>query len=946
MGVQNPDIQLWGVGQNNLKSVDVSIKVGSFTCLCGPSGSGKSSLAFDVLYAEGQRRYVESLSNYTKQFLKQVPRPTIEGSRNIPPAICIEQKNTVFTSRSCVGSTTEVLDYLRLIFEQLCEPHCPEHKIPLTQSAPTTGAKKLCKLFNKKRLYILSPLPQQTKITHLRKLLKDIQAEGFLRILIKPQNKPAEVLQIQDLDSKEQKKLLKQSLYVVIDRLAASPDQEGRMFDSISQAYQNFLIHHPDATGAKACIYCLANSSKEDPTWHFLGEEPTCHTCNYQGVKATASLFNFNSPLGACPECKGFGNHKGIDEKKVVPNPELTIEQGCLKPFNSVATKSYLNRIKKFCASQGISTIKPWNKLTDAQKKLIWKGSKGYEGVEGFFAYVASRKHLIHMRVLLARYQSLKVCGLCKGSRLNLQAHNFFLNGKSFHELSDMSIDALSVWLKKLKLTKAQKAKCPEAYTQLLKRMHFLQSVGVGYLGLNRLTNSLSGGEFQRLKIARQLGTGLSRSLYVLDEPTIGLHMSDNQKLIEALQELQRLGNTLVVVEHDRSTLQQATHIIEMGPESGSNGGKVMFSGTRAEFLKTANSNTVGFLSGPAPASTPKRSVSLENQKYFIQLKGAKGHNLKSANLSVPLKRLVVMAGVSGSGKSSIVTQSLYPALLQKLSPTSVRKQALSFDSIEGYEHIDNLCFIESSSIAQTKRACVATYMEIFVPIRKLLAEAAAQQGYRYGPGFFSLNVEGGRCSHCEGLGYEEIDMVFMDNIRSTCKVCHGIKFTPEALAIKWNSKNVHDILNMQIDEAWGLFEQVPIKRALKALREVGLGYLKIGQGADTLSGGEAQRIKLAHSFCEPKAHKRCLFILDEPTRGLHFKEVNTLMKVLSQLVDAGNSVLIIEHNEDVILQADWIIEMGPGAGPKGGKIIAQSTPWELLNNPNSPTGQSIKAQL
>lgn len=947
------DIHLWGVRQNNLKDIEVSIPLGSFTVVCGPSGSGKSSLAFETLYAEGQRRYIESLSNYSKQFLNKAPKPDLDGVENIPPAISLEQKNSVKSSRSSVGTTTEVVDYLRIIYEKLGKAYCPNHKVPLEKHSPSSAAQRILKDFDGKRGYILAEVDPKawdayTKMRATEKkkskkkkktsakakpeqtanLLSLFLQDGIRRILNPKKKEPEEI--------NAKTKLPKTKFYLVADRLAFSDDEQGRMVDSLAQAFSYSLKYNPSNVFGKA--KCLTTDGDE----LLLSEETSCVHCDERFPDITSALFSFNSPVGACANCKGFGNVLTVDEQKVIPNPELTIAEGAIKPFAMPSATRDKRALLAHCRKKKIDTHTPWKNLPKSQRDLLWKGDSQFYGVMGLFDYLETKKYKMHVRVFLARHKSPNPCRVCKGSRLKPEALQVLVAKKSIHDLTQLPVEDLAKHMNSLKLSPAETEICEEPLKQAQDRLSFLCDVGVGYLTLDRPTKSLSGGEFQRLNLSNQLGVGLSQTLYVLDEPTIGLHPRDNDRLINVLHELNQLGNTLVVVEHDHDVINNATHILEMGPGSGHMGGQVMYEGTRKNFYKQKDSLTAAYLEPNrtwVPNRTP-RPVNIDSYKYIIEMKGCSGHNLKNVSCKIPMNRLVTVTGVSGSGKSSLISQTLYPAIARALDLEYL--PSLPFKEIHGIEQLKNVLFINQTPIGTTARSNPVTYLKVYDAIRTVMASSNEAHRRGYSASTFSLNVDGGRCPVCRGLGFELIDMMFMDDIEIPCDACDGKKFRPEVLEILYRGKNIYQILSMTVAEAMDFFVSYPnIRRPLSLLREVGLDYIQLGQSAKSLSGGESQRLKVARELNNSK-QQSTLYILDEPTTGLHFREVELLMKVLNRLVDAGGSVLLIEHNLDIIRNSDYLIDIGPEAGRKGGKIVATGSPEEIKKNKKSITGQYL----
>ncbi len=971
------NIHLWGVKQNNLKNIEVKIPLGSFTVICGPSGSGKSSLAFETLFAEGQRRFIESMSNYARQFLNKAPKPDVEGVENIPPAISIEQKNSVKNSRSTVGTTTELIDYLRLLFEKIGVSHCPTHHIPTTKQSTTQAADLILQKFEGQRGYILIPIHRTHRIAEDKALLSLLLQDGFTRIfrpksdptsseksskkkvakkkVSKKSKKPSdasldivdpvfsidhfELVELQDPSVMKQG-LPEASFYLVMDRLAFSSEDRGRLVDSLSQAYQASMKFNSNLTHRQAKVVTTDNQLLH------LSEENSCPLCQYTPPRLTTKLLSFNSPLGACPTCKGFGNILDVDEAKVVPNPNLSLSQGALNPFTMPSAEQDRKALFAYCKKAKIDLHTPWSNLPAAHKKLLWDGSDEFFGVKGLFQFLEQMKYKMHVRVFIARYRSPFQCPDCQGKRLRPEAQHVLLHGKNIPQLSDMTVEDLHQFFETTTFSKHEIQIANEALKQVRARLKFLIQVGVSYLSLNRETRTLSGGEYQRIMLSNQLGMGLSQTLYVLDEPTVGLHPRDNDRLISIMKDLKELGNTLVVVEHDHDVIQNADHVIEMGPGSGQMGGEIVFEGPTSHFLKSETSLTASYLR-PSANWVPLRivrPVNIEEYKFKITVKGARGHNLKNVDVQIPLHRLVAVSGVSGSGKSTLITHTLYPALARFTKQDFLPTQ--DHDGIEEANLISEVVMIDQSSIGKNARSNPMTYMKTFDLIRNLLASTPEAKQRKYTPGTFSLNVDGGRCPSCKGTGFEEIDMMFMDNVLIPCDVCDGKKYRDEILEIEYNKKNVSDILKMTVAEAMNFFVAHPqIRRHLSLLKEVGLDYLQLGQPASTLSGGESQRLKIARELNNANS-RSTLYILDEPTTGLHFREIELLMKVLNKLIEAGGSVLVVEHNQDVLRGADYIIDMGPDAGDKGGQVVACGSPEQIMNNPSSLTGQHLRRYI
>ncbi len=973
-------IELRGVRQNNLKNIDVEIPLGSFTVVCGPSGSGKSSLAFETLYAEGQRRYIESLSNYARQFLGKAPKPDLDSIRNIPPAIAIEQKNTVKTSRSTVGTTTEVIDYLRLLFEKIGTTHCPTYGFRIERESVTAATQKGLQQLGGTRGYVLAPVYKALRVSTGAKLHQQLVGEGYLRIYVPPtllEPKPAgakkktakakkpkapvepalpsallsigfppcrppdevhAIGKIVDIrpGTAGAKDIPEEDFFIVIDRMAFSKEEEARLADSIGQAYSAAVKYNTGLGGGR--VRLLTAEGKEVD----FSEENSCGVCGFTFPAVTSQLFSFNTPVGACTACNGFGNLLTLDEAKVVPNPNLSIAEGALHPFTMPSAAGDRRLLLTYCKKNGINGGTAWKNLPASQRQDLWKGNDTFFGVVGLFEYLETKKYKMHVRVFLSRYKSPLPCKVCKGSRLKPESEYVNIYGHTIGKLSGLTIGGLSKVLSELKLTKTEEEVGGEILMQIRSRLKFLNDVGVEYLTLDRPTKTLSGGEFQRLNLAKQLGMGLSQTLYVLDEPTVGLHPRDNDRLIGILKALNNLGNTLVVVEHDHDVIAGSSHILEMGPGSGHLGGEVMYSGKTAAFFNLKDSVTAPYLRGRrVNVETPHRPVDINAFRFAIEMTGCTGHNLKNIDVKFPLNRVVTVTGVSGSGKSTLVSQTLYPAIAQALKVEYLPQQPCV--KFKGLDFIKNVLFIDQSPIGKTARSSPVTYLKIYDAIRSIFASTSESKVRGYNPGTFSLNVDGGRCPVCKGLGFELIDMMFMDDVKLVCDACDGLKFRREVLEVTYKERNIMQVLNLTVSEAMDFFVAYPnIRKPLSFLKEVGLDYIRLGQSASTLSGGESQRLKIAREFIAT-GQKATLYILDEPTTGLHFREVEMLMRVLSRLVDAGGSVILIEHNLDVIRGSDYVIDLGPEAGAGGGEIVAQGTPQDIMKNSRSLTGRYLK---
>lgn len=991
------EIHLWGVKQNNLKNIEVKVPVGQMTVVCGPSGSGKSSLAFETLFAEGQRRFIESMSNYARQFLNKAPKPDIEGITNIPPAISIEQKNTVKSSRSTVGTTTEIIDYLRLFYEKVGKSYCPTHGCPTEKESVTEATDKVLANFQSARGYILVEISEKDRVAEGKKLHALLLQDGYLRIYLpkvekkseqvaesskkktstktsaksagKSSSKSAakidtkfatttaqefkissafngvtnedlgEVVEISDA-AFIKKGLPKERFFLIIDRMSFNSDERGRLADSLTNAYEASVKYNVGLASRRATVITTDGKRLQ------LSEESCCPVCGYTPPPLSSKLFSFNSPIGACPTCKGFGNILEIDDAKVIPNPNLSLAAGALNPFTMPSAEVDRKALLAYCKKAKIDIHAPWKDLPRTSRDAIWNGNDEFFGVKGLFEYLEQMKYKMHVRVFISRYRSPSLCPDCKGSRLRKEVDYVLVGHSNISQLSAMTIEDLFEFFLKIKLSTLEAEVANEILKQIRARLEFLLRVGVHYLNLSRETRTLSGGEYQRLILANQLGMGLSQALYVLDEPTVGLHPRDNDRLISILKDLKDLGNTLVVVEHDHGVIQNSDHIIEMGPGSGYLGGQVVFAGVTADFFKSEKSVTSAFVrpDKKISASREARPVDLSNYRYKISLKGAKGHNLQNVDVTFPLNRLVSVTGVSGSGKSTLVTKTLYPALARALDIEFLPGQ--EYSAIEGVENIKSVVLIDQSPIGKSARSSPITYLKAFDNIRNLMATTDEAKARGYTPGTFSLNVDGGRCPACKGTGFEEIDMMFMDNVVIPCDVCDGKKYRSEILEVTYKNKNVHEILSMTVTQAMDFFVANPnVRKPLSVLKEVGLDYLTLGQPASSLSGGESQRLKIAKELSQVQ-QKNTLYMLDEPTTGLHFREIELLMTVLHKLIEAGGSVVVVEHNLDVIRGSDYVIDLGPEAGIKGGQVVVQGSPDEVMREKKSLTGQYLRKYL
>ena len=930
-------INVKGARQHNLKNIDISIPRDKLTVITGLSGSGKSSLAFDTLYAEGQRRYVESLSAYARQFLSVMDKPDVDTVEGLSPAISIEQKSTSHNPRSTVGTVTEIHDYLRLLFARTGTPKCPDHGISLEGQSIDQILKNVFKSFKDERILILAPLIKEQKGEHIG-LFEELKVKGYVRLSIN-----GKIYDILDLPKLEKNK--KHNISIVVDRTSAKIENKTRLVQSIetSLAETNGLVD------------ILAAEDHKIKT--SFSTQMACSICGFSIPELEPRLFSFNSPTGACMSCDGLGTKAEIDILKVVSKPEFSLNQGAIRGWDiNHMYRHYLLR----CVSKhfNFSLDEPFEDLPENIKKIVLEGS-GIEDVD--FSYTSKRGRRIEIirpfegvlnRILrkyqesdssliredMAKFMTLKPCSSCNGTRLNETARNVFIDGFSLPDISELTIEEAYLFFKKLKLKGAKGKIAEKIIKEIVERLNFLIDVGLNYLNLSRSAESLSGGEAQRIRLASQIGAGLVGVTYILDEPSIGLHQRDNSKLLSTLKKLRDLGNTVVVVEHDQETIEAADHIIDIGPGAGVHGGAVCFSGPFNKLVKDVGSLTGEYISGKKKIEIEK-SLSVSSNE-FIEISGCTGNNLKNVDLKIPLGNLICITGVSGSGKSTLINQTLFPAISNSLNKSNLISKP--FKKIQGLEHIDKIIDISQSPIGRTPRSNPVTYTGIFTPIRELFAETQDARSRGYKPGRFSFNVKGGRCEACQGDGMIKVEMHFLPDVYVKCDVCNGARYNEETLSIKYKGKNISEVLNLTVEQALKFFDAVPlIKRKLKTLNDVGLGYVRLGQSATTLSGGEAQRVKLAKELSKVATGKT-MYLLDEPTTGLHFHDVSLLLKVLDKLKSQGNTIVVIEHNLDIIKNSDWIIDIGPEGGKKGGNIVAQGTKKDLKKSKKSHTGRFL----
>jgi excinuclease ABC subunit A len=935
---ENNFIQISNASEHNLKNINLKIPRDKFIVITGLSGSGKSSLAFDTLYAEGQRRYVESLSAYARQFLGKIKKPAVENISGLPPAVAIEQKTTSFNSRSTVGTATEIYDYLKLLFARIGKTISPISGKIVKEHSINDVVKFIEKQTPGSKILILAPLDMTQR--SIDEHLSFLQRQGFLRVELNFDNKTQTFKIDEIIDNHQLLKKIKK-ICVVIDRLKASsnPDTLSRAADSIQTAFFE---------GGGICKLKIDNNN--NPSIHSFSNSFEADGISFK--KPDINMFNFNNPIGACQTCNGFGTTIGIDENLVIPNQNLSIFENAVACWRGEKLQYYKNLLIKASIHNKFPIHKPYNQLSDKEKNLLWNGDKFFIGIHHFFKIIEKEQHKIQNRVMLARFRGKTICPDCKGARLKKEASYVKINNKSIVDLVSMQLDELKLFFDNLKLDQHDSSIAKHLLIEIKQRLNFLCNVGLEYLTLNRASNTLSGGEMQRINLATALGSSLVGSLYILDEPTIGLHPKDTEKLINVLQNLQKIGNTVIVVEHDELIIKKADFIIDLGPQAGANGGQIVFAGSFNKLLKS-NSLTAQYINGTKKIIIPKIKRKPSEQKGFINIYGARQNNLKNINVKIPLGIITAITGVSGSGKSSLIKDVLYPALLRK-------KQIFShslgqFDSINGdFDKITKIEFVDQSPIGRSSRSNPATYIKAYDDIRKLFALQTAAKINNFNAGHFSFNTEGGRCEQCKGEGYITIEMQFMADVTIICDSCNGKRFKDEILEVKFKQKNIYDILEMTIDQAITFFSDTQntpknqinilnsIVQKLSILSKVGLGYVKIGQNTSTLSGGESQRLKLASFMASDNNTDKILFIFDEPTTGLHFDDIKKLINAFNELVDRGHSIIFIEHNIDMIKSADWIIELGPEGGKKGGKIIFEGTPENLALCKKSHTAKFL----
>ena len=910
-----------GARQNNLKNIHLSLPHNKVIAITGVSGSGKSSLAFDTIFAEGQWRFMESLSTYARLFLEKLDRPDVDAIHNIRPAIALEQKNPIRSSRSTVGTLTELYDLFRLLYSKISTAFCPNcgKEIKIWDTSKVTSF--LLEKYRGERTII---------IFGTKESIEELKKRGFYRVWIN-----GEVTELNSsLVSPHS------SLDIVVDRLIIK--NEPRLSDSIELAWR-------EGEGRiKIVIYPEITIS--------FSSENTCDECNFQLTKPYPLLFSFNHPVGACPVCKGFGNILRYDEDIIIRDKNLSLSKGAVDPWNKPAYRWWEKQLIKNAPKDGIDIHKPYSELSRKEKSLLFKGGGSFYGIDDFFKELEGKRYKLHIRVFLSRYRRPITCSQCNGKRLRRESLAYKLSGLDIAELCMKPVSDAVRFFENLDISPFHRDTSKEILRLISVKLGFLQRVGLGYLSLNRDGRTLSGGEYQRVNLSTQLGSFLTGTLYVLDEPTVGLHAKDTEIIAKIMSEISRLGNTILVVEHDRGIIESADWITELGPGGGHKGGKIVFSGQKGEFLKT-DIITARYIKGIDKIEPPVKRRNGTGRELLLS--GATGNNLKSVDLRIPLQTLIVVTGVSGSGKSSLIVETLYRALAREFKIE--HNFPLPYKEVKGAQYLNSVKLIDQTPIGRSPRSNPVTYLKTFDAIRKLFSEQAEARAFGYGPGFFSFNVPGGRCEACKGSGYQRLEMYFFEDLYIKCEECGGKRYNLETLRVIYGGKNIDEILNMTVDEALELFHNIPlIKSKLTLMNDIGLGYLRLGQPATTLSGGEAQRLKICAELKNPppppdkSPHppfakggrggiRGRLYILDEPTVGLHFRDVKTLLDVLNRLVGAGNTVVVIEHNLDMIKASDWIIDLGPEGGDRGGRIIFEGTPEEIENVKESYTGRYLR---
>jgi len=946
-----------GARVNNLKNINFEIPLNSLTVVTGVSGSGKSSLAFDTVYAEGQRRYVESLSAYARQFLERMDKPDVDEVHGICPAIAINQKNATRNPRSTVGTQTEIYDYLRLLYARIGVTVCRNCGHQVIRDTPQSIADAVMQLPEGTRFHVLFPAdaglePRPASngglaskaaangkpskrvrgsqaaarsSVNVKAHLMSLMQRGFTRLYDASRN---ETVELQTPDSFTGQSF--DHIYVLVDRLVVRPDVRGRLVDSLETCYNE--------GHGQAVIQPMGENAQR---LHF-SERFECKHCGLGYVLPEPRLFSFNNPFGACPTCQGFGNTIGLDWNLVIPNRERSLAEGAIEPFTKPQFEWWRSELKKFARREGIPMDAPFAQLSKAQQRAVIEGKNGFDGVQGYFDWLETKKYKLHVRVFLSRYRGYTRCPECDGGRLRAEARDVRVGGKTLPEVCQLSIKDAVEFFSHLTLTEEQAAIAERLLTEVRQRLKFLLEVGLDYLTLDRLASTLSGGEAQRIQLATHLGSSLVGALYVLDEPSIGLHPRDSRRLISLLENLREVGNTLLVVEHDADMMRAADYILDIGLGAGELGGEIVYQGSLPGLLTYEPSLTGKYLRGELQIKVPAEHRPAGKQQ--IEMRGVREHNLKGIDVTIPLGMLVCITGVSGSGKSTLVHDCLYAGLKQQRGDR--QGSVGGFDKLEGGKFLDDVILVDQSPIGRTPRSNPVTYIKVYDAIREAFASTREAQAHGYNASHFSFNVPGGRCETCQGDGTVTVEMQFLADVELVCEECKGTRFKSSLLEIKYRGKNIHEVLQMTVREAMAFFSHVPrIANKLKVLDDVGLGYLRLGQSATTLSGGEAQRVKLA-SYLSKKTGDHTLYIFDEPTTGLHFDDINKLLAAFRRLIDAGGSLVVIEHNLDVVKTADWIIDLGPEGGDQGGQVVAVGTPEQVMQVGASHTGRFLREHL
>jgi excinuclease ABC subunit A len=967
--MSSDSITVRGARVHNLKNIDVSIPHNTLTVVTGVSGSGKSSLAFDTVYAEGQRRYVESLSAYARQFLERIEKPDADVIDGIAPAVAIRQKNSTRNPRSTVATATEIYDYLRLLFARIGRTYCLKCGCEVKKDSVDEVADAIMAVGEETRLQVFFPLqstapkpstdekkkgrarkkaesgPKTFPSDVLKTRLLDLRTRGFNRLYqngrIFEFSTPESLL---DID-------FSTPVLVLVDRLVVSADARPRIVDAIEMAYRE---------SGEVIFESAPRDEGDEPQRLRFSQRFECKTDHIRYEEPEPSLFSFNNPYGACPRCQGFGNTIDFDLDLVIPDKSKTLNEGAIEPWTKPKHRPLFTELKRFAKQAKIPLDVPWSELDAEQQKVIVDGEGKFPGVRGFFAHLERKKYKLHVRVFLSRYRGYSMCTTCGGARLRIEAQQVRINGKNICEVCSLTVEEAAKFFDTLQLSPQESAIADKLLVEIRERLRFLNDVGLEYLTLDRLASTLSGGEAQRIQLATSLGSRLVGTLYVLDEPSIGLHSRDTHRLIKILQDLRDLGNTILVVEHDPDIMKAADRILDLGPGAGENGGKVIAAGTYSEIEKSPSSLTGRYLARELRIQLPTTRRKPGSQ--MIKIHGARAHNLKNIDLNIPLNMLVAITGVSGSGKSTLLHDVLYQAVAQARKQTNgTQPGAPLWESVEGADYLDEVVLVDQSPIGRTPRSNPVTYIKAFDAIRDLFASLPEAEKRGFAAGHFSFNIPGGRCETCQGDGTVTVEMQFLADVELICEECKGTRYKPQVLEVRYRGKNIHEVLNLTVKEALKFFaEASKITEKLRVLEEVGLGYLRLGQSATTLSGGEAQRMKLAahlqptgreigrpsSSADLPRRKRRVLYIFDEPTTGLHFDDVSKLLSAFRRLIDAGGSIVVIEHNLEVIKTADWVIDLGPEGGERGGYVVGSGTPETIAKLPNSYTGHYLAAVL